>query len=296
MNDMALASDVGRLTDPLFWRSFAPEMHIVDRDFLNSQTVFEVDDASLDNGRGLLKREGYFQIPPPDWGLPIAGMAGLVARLDATGLPAPFSFMYDEFWCLFFRLNRILEGMLGPGFFRLPDFWTWIVRPDRDDSGWQPHRDKTFPMALFDDGSPKSATVWIPLTDSTPLNGCMYIVPADRDPTYNTEQEKEWRFAYPDIRALPAPAGTIFCWNQAVLHWGSHACTRESAPRVSVAFEFQSGAVPPFNQPLTNPNEIPLFEFRVRLVAKQILQYKHMYPLAPEVERLADEILARPAP
>lgn len=291
---MALVSDLERLHDQWFWRDFAPDLHVVDVAFLTPQTVFAIDAAGIENGRALLRREGYFEIPPPDWGLPIADMAALVVRLDEAGLPAPFSFMYDEFWCLFVRLNRILEGVLGQGFFRLPDFWAWIVRPDRMDSGWQPHRDKTFPTALFDDGSPKSVTIWIPLTDSTPLNGCIYIVPADRDPTYNTPHEKEWRFAHPDIRALPAPAGTILCWNQAVLHWGSHACGRETAPRISVAFEFQSAGAAPFNQPLTNPNVIPEFDFRVRLVAKQILQYKHMYPLAPAIERKAEEIMARP--
>lgn len=290
----AVVSDLERLHDPRMWRDFAPGLHVVDVAFLNLQHAFDVDAASIENGRAMLKREGYFQIPPPNWQLPIADMAALVVRLDEAGLPVPFSFMYDEFWCLFYRLNRILEGMLGPGFFRLPDFWTWIVRPDRADSGWHPHRDKTFPTALFDDRSAKSVTIWIPLTDSTPLNGCIYIVPADRDPTYNTAEESERRFAYPDIRALPAPAGTILCWNQAVLHWGSHACERETAPRISVAFEFQSARAAPFNQPLTNPNEIPVFEFRVSLVAKQILQYKHMYPLAPEIERMAKEILARP--
>ena len=288
-----LVNDLERLNDPGMWRDFAHALHVVDAAFLKTQGVFDVDAASIENGRALLIREGYFQIPPPNWGLPIADMAALVVRLDGAGLPVPFSFMYDEFWCLFYRLNRILEGMLGPGFLRLPDFWTWIVRPDRADSGWRPHRDKGH-AALFDDRSPKSVTVWIPLTDSTPLNGCVYIVPADRDPTYNTAEEKEWRFAYPDIRALPAPAGTILCWNQAVLHWGSHACARETQPRISVAFEFQSARAAPFNQPLTNPNEFPVFEFRVRLVAKQILQYKHMYPLAPAIERMAKDILARP--
>ncbi len=119
----------------------------------------------------------------------------------------------------------------------------------------------------------------------------MYIVPADRDPTYNTAQEAERRFALADIRALPAPAGTIFCWNQAVMHWGSHASAGETQPRVSVAFEFQSAQAAPFNQPLTDPTEFPVFDFRMRLIAKQILQYQHMYPLAPEVARAAQAIL-----
>ena len=38
--------------------------------------------------------------------------------------------------------------------------------------------------ALFEDGSPKSLTTWIPLSNATALNGCMYIVPALHDPTF----------------------------------------------------------------------------------------------------------------
>lgn len=289
----SLGDDLARLQDRQFWHAFAPDMHIASDNFWRSQAPFRVDDAGIETGRQLLKREGYFQIPPPAWPLPIAEMAALVDRLDRSGLPAPFSFIYDEFWCLFSSLTPMLEGVLGPGFSRLPDFWTWIVRPQREDRGWQPHRDKSYPTALFDDGSPKSATVWIALTDSTALNGCMYIVPADRDPTYNTAEESQWRFAYSDIRALPAPAGTIFCWNQAVLHWGSRACERGAAPRISVAFEFQSAKAAPFNQPLTDPREIPSLDFRIRLIAKQILQYRYMHPPQPHIERSANQILAR---
>jgi hypothetical protein len=220
-------------------------------------------------------------------------MAQLIKELESKGLPLPFSFVYDEFWCLFIRMHHLLEAMLGPGYLRLPDFWTWLVDPQKSQSGWRPHRDKGF-ISLNPDGSPKALTVWIPLTDSTPLNGCMYIIPADRDPTYGTQEDKNWKYAAADIRALPAQAGSILCWNQAVLHWGSHANSRETLPRVSLAFEFQAGDVPPFNQPLTKPLEIPDVDFRLRLIGKQILQYKHMYPLSPDIEALAISLCEDP--
>jgi hypothetical protein len=278
--------DLSRVGDTLFWQGFAPKMHIGDVNFLNSQAVFDIDENAVETARASLKKEGYFEILPPRWGLPISGMADLVVKLEDNGLPTPFSFIYDEFWCLYFRLNKLLAGVLGQGFLRLPDFWTWLVDPKRSQSGWRPHRDKDF-RSLFDDRSPKSVTIWIPLTDTDPLNGCMYIVPADRDPTYGTSHDRERRFEYSDIRALPAKAGTVFCWTQAVFHWGSHACERAKIPRISAAFEFQSARVPPYNEPLTNPYEIPNFSFRMRLIAKQILQYQHMYPLAPEIEAMA---------
>ena len=47
----------------------------------------------------------------------------------------------------------------------------------------------------------------------------------------------------------------------------------------------------PFNQPLMAPDKVPNLAFRLRLVAKQILQYQHMYALAPEIREIAEGIL-----
>jgi len=284
---------LSRYLDRATWLALAPGMHVEDGAFVNAAAPFQFDAASVETARALLRSEGYLQIPPPDWRLPIEAMAAVIAGLDRRGIPVAFAFVYDEFWCLFGRLVGLLDAVLGPGFQRLPDFWAWCVDPRRDDSGWKPHRDKDW-QTLFPDGSPKSATIWIPLSDATPLNGCMYIVPADRDRAYGKPGDERGQFEYADIRALPAAAGTIFCWNQAVLHWGAHASPRETAPRIAVAFEFQSGAVAPYNQPLTSPYTIPTLRLRLQLIAMQILQYDHMYPLSPEVAALARTLAALP--
>ena len=142
------------------------------------------------------------------------------------------------------------------------------------------------------DGAPLSLTMWIPLSEANPLNGCMYIIPADRDPCYNTAEEHTPPRAEPyDIRALPAKPGEFLCWNQAVMHWGAHSSKRAPKARMSMALEFQRGDIPAFNNPLLDPNtEIP-FARRLKLVAKQILQYKHMYALSPEMQKMAQKIL-----
>jgi hypothetical protein len=291
MNALPKLIDSGAVTATGFWTALAPELHVNDAAFLAQQRAMNVDAKSMQALRDLIRVEGYFQLPPQQWGLPIKQMADLIRALDQQAIPLPFSFVYDEFWCLYVRLHQILEGLLGPGYLRLPDFWTWLVDPGRGQSGWSPHRDKGH-WSLFPDGSPKAVTVWIPLTDATTLNGCMYLVPADRDPTYGTPDDQQWKHKPSDIRALPAEAGSVFCWNQAVLHWGSRSSPRAADARISVAFEFQSAQVEPFNQPLTSPLEIPNLEFRLKLIGKQILQYKHMYPLAPEVAALAERLCA----
>jgi len=278
-----------------FWRNLGTGLHVQDKEFLAQQTAFEWDQATLDDVRNRVRDDGYFQLPPQQWGLPIDAMANVVRELDAQGLPLPFSFLYDEFWALYWRLDKLIGALLGPGYLRLPDFWTWLVDPQRGQSGWKPHRDRSW-TSLFPDKSPKSITVWIPLTHATPLNSCIYAVPANRDPTYGTPEDKEWRHQAHDVRALPAEAGSVLMWTQALLHWGSSASPRETQPRISVAFEFQSGLVDPLNHPLTRPNEIPSHDLRLVLIGKQILQYSHMYPLSHNIKDLANQLLTLTEP
>ncbi len=281
------------LTAPEFWRDLCPSLHIGDQDFCRGMLPFnlEADAGALFEQR--LIREGYFQyhVAPENWGFSLSEMAQGVQQLVNADLVPPFAFLYDEFWLLFLKQMKIISLVLGGDYQLLPDFWVWHVDPRKGQSGWKPHRDKGA-MALFPDGRPKSLTVWIPLTVASPTNGCMYVVPADRDRTYNSDREKEWRFDYADVRALPGLPGTVLVWNQAVLHWGgSTSPFSPDGPRMSAAFEFQRQDVPPFNEPLLPCTSIPSFAARLALVAKQILQYRHMYPLSPQLERFALGIL-----
>jgi hypothetical protein len=144
---------------------------------------------------------------------------------------------------------------------------------------------------LRPDGGPISLTTWIPLSEATPLNGCMYIVPAHADPTYGTPREKEFHFELPAIRALPAKPGEILVWNQAVLQWGSRSSHCATESRISMAFEFQSLDSRPFNTPILPRDQAVPFDLRLRLISKQVLQYRHMYKLDPNIERVAAELV-----
>ena len=93
--------------------------------------------------------------------------------------------------------------------------------------------------------------------------------------------------------ALPATAGSFLAWNQAVLHWGGRASRLATAPRISAAFEFQRADQPAFNRPLLNPARLPSFTERLGLIAKQVLQYRHMYPLSSDVEQIATNLRDR---
>lgn len=278
-----------QLLKPEFWHSLAPHLHIDDHAFYADIAPVEITPDHRRVMSELLRVEGYFQ-GNLDWGLDLASMAATIRGLDEINISPVFAFLYDEFWLPFAKLNRVYAEILGEQYQMLPDFWVWNINSQRGKSGWKPHRDKGR-SALRPDGSPISLTTWIPLSPATTLNGCMYIVPALLDPTYGTEREDQWTFDYASIRALPGNPGDFFIWNQSVLHWGSTSSPRAPELRVSMAFEFQSTDVPPFNVPLLPPLTSLPFELRLKLIAKQVLQYRHMYEVDPGVERMAIELL-----
>ena len=121
----------------------------------------------------------------------------------------------------------------------------------------------------------------------------MYVVPAHADPTYGTPHENEIRFELPAIRALPAKPGEILVWNQALLHWGSHSSHRATGSRVSMAFEFQALESRPFNTPILPSDRAVPFDLRLRLICKQVMQYRHMYRVDPQIERAAAELVGQ---
>jgi hypothetical protein len=281
--------DSAELATRDFWHSFAPRLHIEDASFFENIAPVDVTLAHRKAIAELLRVEGYFQ-GSTDWGADLDLMTATVRALSEANISPVFAFLYDEFWLPFAKLHLLYSQILGANYHLLPDFWIWNIDPTQNEAGWKPHRDRGR-NALLSDGSPKSLTTWIPLSRATPLNSCMYIVPALLDPTYGTEAEDQWEFQYPSIRALPGAPGDFFMWNQAVLHWGSLSSPRAPESRVSMAFEFQRTDVPPFNQPLIPPLTILPFEARLQLIAKQVLQYRHMYELAPNVEKMALRLL-----
>jgi hypothetical protein len=239
-------------------------------------------------------REGYVHIPRLQPLAEVDRLAAAVRRLVQLGIPPVFAMIYDQFWIPTYSLNGVLKAAFGAEYFMLPDMWLWHVDPTKSESGWRPHREKGY-VSLFPDKSPKTLSVWFALSKATPSNSCMYVVPADRDPTYGTEDDTKWNFALPDVRALPAEAGDVFMWTQGLLHWGGHAMPCNEPPRISMALEFQHCGVEPFNHPLLEPLAIIPFEDRLKLIGKQLLQYKHMYDMSPELEAAACELVRAPS-
>lgn len=278
------------LLQPDYWLKRQPALHIGDGSRVKNLDALSFPAEQNDALRQLVRHEGYFHAQGANWGVDLALMAKTVRALDADGISPVFAFVYDEFWIPLFKLHRIYQEILGADYQVLPDFWIWNVEPSRGDAGWTPHRDKDR-NSLLPDGTPKSLSTWIPLTPATTLNGCMYCVPAHLDQTYNTPDEMKWTFELASVRALPGMPGDFFIWSQALLHWGSRTSPRAPESRISMAFETQRGDVPAMNLPLIPRLQLLDFPSRLKLICKQVLQYRHMYKVDPRFEALAQHVL-----
>jgi len=261
------ASHPQDLLSRAFWAALAPELHIEDPAAFQGVAPLTFRETELATLRADLVKEGYARVHDGDGHMPIDALARAIARIDQDcGLPV-LGFVYDECWVWFARLRPFLASVLGSGYRAMPAFWAWHVAPSDDDGGWAPHRDAG-QRTLFPDGRPKSLTVWSPLTDAVPENGCIYLVPADRDPTYNTDEEGTWRFDLSDVRAVPSAAGSVLAWNQAIIHWGARSSARAREARISLSLEFQRGDADALDSPLLDPLALPPFEVRLKLIAK----------------------------
>jgi hypothetical protein len=265
-----------------FWRSLAPGLHIGD----------------LERGADVIPRQGFNRLTQRivhdgyfgDSDQRLETLAPSIGKAIKTcvrfGLPPVMIWAYDEPWECFRRLAPILNTFLGRDYKILPDFWAWHIDHIRGEAGWGAHRDKDA-SSLTAEGLPLSLTCWIPLSDANPMNGCMYIVPAYLDPHYKNIEATPTLPMPQSIRALPAKPGDFLMWNQAVLHWGGLSSEFADEPRMSMALEFQRGDIPPYGAPLLDHARLPSFGDRVRLIAKQILQYTHMYGVPEKHVQLA---------
>jgi hypothetical protein len=271
-----------------FWLSLAPQLHIETL----APAALTAPRQDLARLSLRMRKDGYFGECDERLEGVAAAIAGAVARCAHLGLPPVLVWVFDEPWECYRRLAPVISHFLGADYRALPAFWAWHIDPSKHEAGWKPHRDNS--RSLAPDGSPLSLTCWIPLSEATPLNGCMYIVPAQLDPNLNQGATKSWS-PLTLARALPAKPGEYLIWNQMVLHWGGVSSEFAEKPRMSMALEFQRGDAPAFREPLLDPHVPPTFASRLRLIGMQIRQYTHMYASSDEMLELARMLEGTPA-
>ena len=184
--------------------------------------------------------------------------------------------LYDDFFELLAGLERLLSHLLGKGYLIVPDEPdVYFIPTANDQGGAPPHRDTLRSHDQYTtDGLPSVINLWIALTDATPLNSCMHVLPAHADPDYGTPASDAQPPRSVDldllqsVRALPVPAGTVLGWSTELLHWGGQSSHRADLPRLSMAMYFQRGdrrAVHP--TAMAVPFEVS-FDYRLYLVEK----------------------------
>lgn len=271
-----MGSAVDELGRREFWLAMNPELSITDRPNRDhagpTSRLGGIDAAAL---RGSLRQRGYFHSEAAIDHAPCAPLARAMARLVEAGIPTPFLFVYDEVWQLLERSAVVLEELMGPGFLVGGDLWAWHVAADAQASGWAVHRDANID-GMLPDGSVGLITVWIPLTDANPANGCMYVLPTDRDPFVPDQLDR--REVSPadlaSVRALPAGPGDVLGWSTQLLHWGGRSSDDATAARMSLSIYGQRDDVPRYRDDFVRlDGAIPL-HYRLGMVGRALLAYE----------------------
>jgi hypothetical protein len=219
--------------------------------------------------------EGWLSLPPI---LQVDSMRDAVSTLVGEGWLPVFSFVYDAFWEVSRTraVQSLLSALLGPDTRQKPNVWAHHVELSATACGWPPHVDLS--------GS-RDLTLWIPLSDATLDNGCVYLIPSNASAEMTDPMPRaELLGMLQSARAVPARAGSILCWRQDVLHWGSYSSPRATGPRISIALEFGPGGP---------PRPPPSFEERLAWIGRAIRMY--LPPFEPGRHRdewleLADQL------
>ena len=283
-------SFLANMQDVSFWKSLNPNLSITKNPLSGAICPAENDAKIVKESLLRVVTEGYFQAPPILSTEKSNRLSQVITSLVDRNIPPVFAFVYDEFWSIFGGANHILVALLGQGYrIATSDIWIWHVAKGPNASGWGPHRDLGTLETVRGDGRPTNLTLWVPLTDTTPLNGCMYALPTNLDPHVpNSLMDLSLTSEMlQGVRALPAEAGSVLGWNTHILHWGGRSSPWAKEPRISVAIYFQSDDFIPISEAtiraLATKMALPFdarlelsFKDRLRAIAGAILQYRTM--------------------
>lgn len=260
------------------WRRLAPFASIGGDGDTGST---HIADADAEREKRRLDSEGYFRLPQVFDSAHIARMRRIVEAVRGDGWPVAFAFVFDEFWSIARspQVAAFLESAVGEGYLQNTVVWAHWVAGERRVAGWSPHDD-------YREGAFLSA--WIPLSEATVENGCMFLLPAgvsreisDAIDTDTPLSPRVVRAALQDVIALPAAAGATIGWLGNILHWGG-ANAGGAEPRLSMALEFRArgASTSKFESPLIDPRA-PLPSFRLRLFAitKALREYVKFEPV-----------------
>jgi hypothetical protein len=251
-----------------FWRRLAPGLTISDT--LPSR-VIERSEAAVRQDRERLSTEGYVHMDQPGIVAPYDAIANAMERIEQARLPAAFVAVFDEVWAMAAQMQGVVSDLLETDAALVPDFWATFSRPG--DAGAAAGR-KRPGKALNDDGSPNTLSAWMPITEATTENGCVYVVPSMHDKNYDNGSNDRADAGLQAIRAVPAKPGDVLIWTGETYTWQSRTSQYwKGKPQMSLSWEFQSAAASPFEGYVVDSLPYVPFEMRLALIAQQMPRY-----------------------
>ena len=272
-----LIPHLGRVENADYWRQLAPGAAITDAPFRATPRAAALSPEARERYLMRLHADGYFQTPGAIPDSALEEMKQCVENVMGAGFPPIFALVYDVFFRALGGFDDVLTATLGADYYLIPNFWVYHVATDDDDRGFEPHRDAEYADTLDANGLPTVLTAWIAVTEATPLNGCIYLLPRGRDPEYQDAvhdlDKTASKFDLHNVRALPAQPGTMSCWDQYVYHWGSRSSRFAPIPRISYAMYFQRGDVARLDPTALRPASQLTFAQRLGIICKGIMRY-----------------------
>jgi hypothetical protein len=291
----SLLTDPNRTSSSL-WNRICPNLSIettIDKKTGANPTISS-DEAA--RRRAKLIKDGFALVDEPFDPTLIQKLKEGITRLHEQNLPASLILLFDETWELAQSSRKVLASSSHSKNSFNFDLFAWYIEPGK--GGFSPHRDRqpSDATATFhaDDEQAKFITQWIALSDATPDNSCLYVIPKPHDPGYahgDTEEEDPLRRSLPDkesfqhIRALPRQPGQSILFTHRIIHWGSKSDPDTShPPRIAISFVCSD---PTYEAPLISPDcftedKTPKFAIRLLLVCAQLLIYYQRLELSKD--------------
>lgn len=185
---LSITTALETLEQPMFWRKFSNNLHI--NEVSSDCSLVEVtDDTSYMyvNYVKAIEIDGYFTCTP-QWPSSAEHLRKAIEELSNAGFPPSFIVMYDETWKFVERVQKLMHESTGNYACNM-DILAWLIDPNKGKSGFSPHRDRqpaNVATSFRSDGSPRYSTCWVALSDATPANSCLYVIPKWADPGYTS--------------------------------------------------------------------------------------------------------------
>ena len=286
-----IATSIEQVLDIEYWRALVPELAIGNPPSSANLEDTPLDDAELARIRDSVRERGYYQTSKTISQKFLTKLrVGVDAVRDAGWHPV-YAFLYDEAWLVARTpsVSRLVRGVLGESFRQIPNVWCHYVPAARRSSGWPPHHDGLHAATTG------RLTAWIPVTEATLDNGCMYVIPRDMLPDGEAHSTD---LLLQNTRALPASPGQVLGWDHNLTHWGSTCSGEAREPRIALSFEFiaRDEAPTPGERPLYDVEHLPTFEQRLLAVARGVLEYAKFEPALIRFADLMEQTFDRIRP